>query len=206
MNPNALSSAVDPSISAPSEAPSNNAQDIAMADTPGTQGSVINVNPLTKSRSTSMAPPGTNGTPPPSSFGMPQLSASTEEILQRVAAARNAGFDPGTPGYEAAKLQVLRNMKTSDSITVASPAAQTPATTGARGGRGGRRGGAAVKLESSTTHSSATPGSGRGRGRGRGSGRGRGRGRGGRGKTGKRKRGSDEEDGDDDAVSCIAKW
>lgn len=153
-----------------------------------------NINEATQpaSRAISAAAPGVNGTPPPPSFGMPQLSASTEEILQRVA-ARNAGFNPGTPSYEAAKQQVLKNMRTSDSIQVVSAGAASTAAsvTPARKGRGGGRAGGTLVAKADEVNAMGllAPMAAR-----RGSGRGRGTGRVGRPKGGKRKRGSDDGD------------
>ncbi|OJD39808.1 phd finger containing protein phf1 [Diplodia corticola] len=132
--------------------------------------------------------------------GLPRIpsgfSASTEEILRRVSA--NASAHVGTPGYEAAREQVLKSMVTSDKIPTPPPMAAT---------KRGARGASKTALASSSTprpesaagagESSATPASvaSATSARGRGSGRGRGRG-GSRG--GKRKR-ADTPDSEDDS-------
>ncbi|KAL1636502.1 hypothetical protein SLS56_001085 [Neofusicoccum ribis] len=124
------------------------------------------------------------------------FSASTEEILRRVSA--NASAHVGTPGYEAAREQVLKSMVTSDKIPT-----PPPMSANKRGARGGSK----AALTSSSTprpestagagESSATPASAASvtSARGRASGRGRGRG-GSRG--GKRKR-ADTPDSEDDS-------
>lgn len=138
-------------------------------------------------------------------FQTPQVSASTEEIVKRVTA--NAGnVAAGTPGWEVAKAQLVKDMATSDKFPTDTPPRDASAPKrGNRGGRGGKRGnlaakGAANGDESQTTAGGSaqlpTPGS-TGRGRGGGRPRGRGRGRGG-GRGGKRKR-EDDDDGDSDS-------
>lgn len=120
-----------------------------------------------------------------------QFSASTEEIIKRVSA--NASARAGTPGYQAAREQVLQKIVTSDKFPPSSPMA------GGRGrGRGGGKSGtptgsrSEVGGDTTTPGATSTPLSGRGRGGGRGRGRGGGRG-------GKRKR----ADSDDSEVSTL---
>ncbi|KAF2432684.1 hypothetical protein EJ08DRAFT_647786 [Tothia fuscella] len=141
----------------------------------------------------SMTPP-TFAPPPPSNgngnsmqSGMlvfPAYSSTTAELLARARA--NAATQPGTPGYEAAREQVLKGMVTSDRLPVPSAA---PVSGRGRGrGRGRGAAGARSPAEagtSSTPGSVSTPVSERGKGK---VGRPRGRGRGGGGRGGKRKR------------------
>src|SRR5215469_4143100 len=56
--------------------------------------------------------PSANGTP--SSFPSGHFSAATEELLRRVSASGAA--QTGTPGYEAAREQLLKSMVTSDRL------------------------------------------------------------------------------------------
>ncbi|KAK0662448.1 SWM histone demethylase complex subunit phf1 [Lasiodiplodia hormozganensis] len=124
------------------------------------------------------------------------FSASTEEILRRVSA--NASAHVGTPGYEAAREQVLKSMVTSDKIPT-----PPPMSTAKRGSRGAPR----TALANSSTprpesaagagESSATPASAASATSARGRGSGRGRGRGGS-RGGKRKR-ADTPDSEDDS-------
>jgi hypothetical protein len=114
-----------------------------------------------------------------------QFSASTEEILKRVSA--NASAHAGSPGWEAAREQVLKSMVTSDKIPT------PPPTSGSsRRGRGGGKVGTPsglkgeVPTSGTTPASTSTPTSGRGRGSVRGRGRGGGR-------SGKRKRADSAE-------------
>lgn len=159
----------------------------------------------------SQSPPPTNTSGGSTPFQIPQFSASTEEILKRVSANNFVVPAAGTPGWEAARQQVLKSMVTSDKI-LTPPPQDVPATARAASAKVGAvpTNGHGVGLRNSSVASGASSGGslpkdgsgasgahietprGRGRGRGRGSGRGRGRG-GGRG--GKRKRNS--EDGDD---------
>ena len=130
-------------------------------------------------------------------FEPPQFSAQTEEILKRINTNAAIAAKAGTPGWEAAREQVMREMATSDKISTPEP---VNGISTSRRGRGGRRTASVVNpnpdLIVDGDTSSATPGStGRGRGRGRPSGRGRGGGRG-----GKRKR-EDKEEGDGDSDS-----
>ncbi|KAK5135232.1 hypothetical protein LTR08_005482 [Meristemomyces frigidus] len=132
-----------------------------------------------------------------SAYEPPQFSAQTEEILKRINANAAIAAKAGTPGWEAAKEQIMRDMATSDKISTPEPVGGSGTT---RRGRGGKRTGSmantSVDVNMDGDTSSATPGStGRGRGRGRPSGRGRGGGRG-----GKRKR-EDQENGDGDSDS-----
>jgi len=126
--------------------------------------------------------PSANGTP--SSFPSGQYSAATEELLRRVSASGAA--QTGTPGYEAAREQILKSMVTSDRLPL------PPLLSTGKRGRGGRG-----SLTRSDGHGRATstPEQPRGRGRGRPRGRGRGGGRGGRG--GKRKRADSEAEESD---------
>lgn len=120
-----------------------------------------------------------------------RLSAQTEEILQRI----KANGSPGTtPGYEAAKEQMMRDMATSDKFPTANPTSVTKrGGRGARAGRGGQRASLGYDGVEGPPGALASP-SARGRGRGRPPGRPRGsRGRGG-GRGGKRKREDDDED------------
>ena len=129
----------------------------------------------------------------PSLFQTPQFSAQTESILKRINANAANAAAAGTPGWEAAREQVIKDMATSDKFPTPTPPRDTG--TPSRGGRGGKRasdtGSIEAKMEGEA--SQAAPGLG---GRGRGGGRPRGRGRGG-GRGGKRKR----EDRDDDDLS-----
>lgn len=127
-------------------------------------------------------------------------SATTEEILKRVSA--NAAARQGTPGWEAAREQVLKSMVTSDSITVTPPSALA----NKRGrGRGGAKAGTAAGTTRSenaatgtpATASTSSPATGRGRGGGRGRGRGGGRG-------GKRKREDSAEESEVRRCSPVA--
>ncbi|KAF2501809.1 hypothetical protein BU16DRAFT_556281 [Lophium mytilinum] len=123
-----------------------------------------------------------------------QFSASTEEIIKRVSA--NASARAGTPGYQAAREQVLQKIVTSDKFPPPSPMSGA-----SKRGRGGAKSGTPTGLKGEVGASSVTPQpistpiSGRGRGGGRGRGRGGGRG-------GKRKRAeSDDSENDSDISS-----
>jgi hypothetical protein len=122
----------------------------------------------------------------------PALSASTAELLAR---ARANATGNGTPGYEAAREQLMKSMMMSDKLPIPIAAALP------KRGRGGRksRGGADGRSPSESTPGSiaATPTSERGRAK---IGRPRGRGRGGGGRGGKRKR---SESADSDVSSCF---
>ncbi|KAK4956271.1 hypothetical protein LTR10_005792 [Elasticomyces elasticus] len=133
----------------------------------------------------------------PTSGPTQQYSAQTEEIVKRINTNAANAAAAGTPGWEAAREQIMRDYPTAEKLATPDPAreqsvpkrgsvAPTPIVTG---------NGGPARLEGDA--STATPGSaGRGRGRGRG---GRGRGRGG-GRGGKRKREEKEdEDGDSDS-------
>ncbi|KAL2358680.1 hypothetical protein BJ546DRAFT_946182 [Cryomyces antarcticus] len=142
------------------------------------------------------------------SFAVPQFSASTEEILKRVNA--NATANVGTQGWEAAREQVLKSMRTSNSMPtpppipstskrgrggskIASPAAPAPAAVAAAT--------AAVEVGPAVTANvTPAPAIARTTGsvRGRGSGRGRGRGGGG---GGKRKRAESADSDNDSDIS-----
>ncbi|KAK4541179.1 hypothetical protein LTR36_008253 [Oleoguttula mirabilis] len=140
-----------------------------------------------------------------SEYEPPQFSAQTEEILKRINANAATAAKAGTPGWEAAKEQIMRDMATSDKISTPEP--RREASLPKRSARGGKRT-ASIANESADGDvkmdgdaSSATPGStGRGRGRGRGSGRGRGGGRGGKRKRDDR---DEDEDGDSDSSEVI---
>ncbi|OCK83878.1 hypothetical protein K432DRAFT_379093 [Lepidopterella palustris CBS 459.81] len=122
-----------------------------------------------------------------------QFSESTEEILKRVSA--NASAYAGTPGWEAAREQVLQKMVTSDKIPT-----PPPMSVSNRRGRGGAKVGTPSGLKSEVEGNgiipvpTSTPTSGRGRGTGRGRGRGGGRG-------GKRKRAESAESENDSDIS-----
>lgn len=125
---------------------------------------------------------------------MPSLptgfSASTEEILRRVSA--NAAAHAGTPGYEAAREQVLKNYVTSASMTSSQP---TPKSK--RAGKGASKVvgmPSSMRAESATrvVDGSATPASAASTASAKAKGVGRGKGRG-AGKGGKRKRAESSE-------------
>jgi hypothetical protein len=132
---------------------------------------------------------------PQSAAGGQQYSASTESILKRINEDAAIAAATGTPGWEAARASVMRDMQTVDKIPTPPPPRDTSTT---KRGRGGKRasfadGESIVKTEGNG--SQTTPGS---TGRGRGGGRPRGRGRGG-GRGGKRKREGQEDDETDDS-------
>lgn len=159
----------------------------------------------------SHAKPSVNG---PNARGIPAFSPATTEILKRVSANSLAAATNGTPGWEAAREQVLKSMVTSDKFPTPPP----PQSTGKRGGRAGKavspfgNGGAmeaatpetSLVQDTQTEQSTPVTGTGRGRGGGRPRGSGRGRGRGG-GRGGKRKRDEDDvikaEDDSEDSES-----
>ncbi|KAK8248081.1 hypothetical protein HDK77DRAFT_217825 [Phyllosticta capitalensis] len=133
---------------------------------------------------------------------MPSLptgfSASTEEILRRVSA--NAAAHAGTPGYEAAREQVLKNYVTSASMTSSQP---TPKSK--RAGKGASKVvgmPSSMRAESATrvVDGSATPASAASTASAKAKGVGRGKGRG-AGKGGKRKRAESSESEDDSDIS-----
>lgn len=120
-----------------------------------------------------------------------QLSTKTEEILRKVTLNVAAAARAGTPGWEAAREQVMRGVVTSDQM-------ETPNQEkfiSKQGDKGGKRASFAdAEGKVDAVLLSATPGSsGRKSTRGRPRGRGRGGGRG-----GKRKR-EDRDDGDSDS-------
>ncbi len=138
----------------------------------------------------------TNDSVTPPTFAEPQFSANTESILKRINDTAANAAASGTPGYEAAKEQIMKDMATSDKFPTPTPPRETPVPK--RGGRGGKRAsltgnGDTIMVKTEGDGSQTKPAS-TGRGRGRGGGRPRGRGRGG-GRGGKRKR-EDGEDGD----------
>lgn len=133
------------------------------------------------------AMPSANGTP--SSFPSGQYSAATEELLRRANAS--AAAHTGTPGYEAAREQILKSVVTSDRLPL------PPLLSTGKRGRGGGR--ASLARNDSGGGGRSTPEQPRGRGRGRPRGRGRGGGRGGRG--GKRKRTESDAEESDGMVS-----
>ncbi|KAK5169518.1 uncharacterized protein LTR77_005494 [Saxophila tyrrhenica] len=153
-------------------------------------------------RSASLPKDGVTDSATPSSFQEPQYSANTESILKRINDNAANAAASGTPGWEAAKEQIMKDMATSDKFPTPTPPRETPAPK--RGGRGGKRTSLltdgdtiAVKMEGNGATTTPTT---TGRGRGRGGGRPRGRGRGG-GRGGKRKR--EEGEGDDSEDSEI---
>ena len=184
--------------------------DEPVAPTPSSQAppstSVLSDAPMTDdldvaAHSTVPAKSPANKSATPPTFQEPQFSANTESILKRINDNAATAAANGTPGWEAAKEQVMKDMATSDKFPTPTPPRETPATKrggrGSRGGRGGSRGsfsgdGIPGTIKTEGDASQITPAS-TGRGRGRGGGRPRGRGRGG-GRGGKRKR----EDGEDD--------
>ena len=121
-----------------------------------------------------------------------QYSAATAEVLRRM--SENGAAHTGTPGYEAAREQILRGIVTSDRLPV-----PPPMSTGKRG-RGGRGGISRTDSVVTPSASSWTPDMSRGRPRGRPRGRGRGSGRG-RGRGGKRKREDSEAEDSDLSLS-----
>ena len=128
----------------------------------------------------------------PSSFQTPQFSAQTASILKRINANAANAAAAGTPGWEAAREQVMRDMATSDKFPTPTPPRESASST--RGGLaqgpsapgGGEQ--TVFKVEDGANQTTPTR-----RGRGRG-GRPRGRGRGGA-RGGKRKR-EDRSDGE----------
>ncbi len=126
---------------------------------------------------------------------LPKLSASTNEILARVNLSNGKGT---TPGWEAAREQVLSQMLTSHNMPASAALLVSPNRgRGAKGTSPAARG--TIRVENTDTKpiggptftpSNTTP-NGRPRGRGRGSSRARGGARG-----GKRKRAGSSEDGD----------
>lgn len=143
------------------------------------------------------------GSATPTSNQEPLYSAQTESILKRINDNAANAAATGTPGWEAAKEQIMKDMATSDKFPTPTPPSETVTPT--RGGRGGRGRGSAVhgsggeiKTERDGSQTVPTP-----RGRGRG-GRPRGRGRG-AGRGGKRKRedGSDGESDDSEVYSPV---
>lgn len=143
---------------------------------------------------------------PPSATAMPsangntltfgttgQYSAATAEVLRRM--SENAAAHSGTPGYEAAREQILRGIVTADKLPV-----PPPMSTGkrGRGGRGGISRADSLARASATSGPSHTPEATRGRPRGRPRGRGRGRGT---GRGGKRKREDSEVEASDVSLS-----
>jgi hypothetical protein len=121
-----------------------------------------------------------------------QFSASTEEIIKRVSA--NASARAGSPGYQAAREQVLQKIVTSDKFPTTSPMPGSK-----RGVRGGRISGTPKsEVGASTLGAVSTPVSTRGRGGGRGRGRGAGRG-------GKRKRADSDDSEVSSSRTCLGK-
>ncbi|KAF2144896.1 uncharacterized protein K452DRAFT_349281 [Aplosporella prunicola CBS 121167] len=133
--------------------------------------------------------------PKPPSFGS-GFSASTEEILRRVSA--NASAHAGTPGWEAAREQVLKSMVTSDKIPT-----PPPMSSAVRKGRSTKPAMSGTPRAESVTAAgehSATPASANSAASTRGRGGARGRGRGGV-KGGKRKRAVTPDSEDDSDIS-----
>ena len=140
------------------------------------------------------AEPGTSSSP----YQAPQFSAQTESILKRINTNAANAAAAGTPGWEAAREQVLRDMQTSDKFPTPTPPRDTipPAqsdTLGQNANSAVGDGQTTVKVEGDAAQ--VTPSS---AGRGRGGGRPRGRGRGG-GRGGKRKREDRSDDESEDS-------
>ena len=154
--------------------------------------------PMTDSPEPAVQAPGPNDSVPSSS----QLSAQTEQVLKRINLNAANAAAAGTPGWEAAKEQIMKDMATSDKFPTPTPPREASAPT--RRGRGGRKASSArngnmaadeITVKTASDLTSTTPAK-----RGRGGGRPRGRGRGG-GRGGKRKReDADEGDSDDSEV------
>lgn len=135
----------------------------------------------------------------PSSFQEPQISAQTESILKRINDNAANAAAAGTPGWEAAKEQIMRDMQTSDKFPTPTPPRETGASQPA--GQGGSANGSQITFKMEGDSIQVTPNS---SGRGRGGGRPRGRGRGGgRGSKRKRGAGTDEESEDSEVYSPV---
>ncbi|KAF2085039.1 hypothetical protein K490DRAFT_68239 [Saccharata proteae CBS 121410] len=146
-----------------------------------------------KPKSSSLAPSAASPAPM-SAPQFPGFSASTEEILRRVSANASASAHAGTPGWEAAREQVLKSMVTSDKIATPPPIISGSS----RKGRGNLKV-APPRLEGAAD-SSATPVSAASPAANRGKGSGRGRGKSGKAAKGaKRKRDADSPDSEDDS-------
>ena len=130
----------------------------------------------------------TNETETPS-FQAPQYSAQTESILKRINDNAANAAATGTPEFDAAKEQVMKDMQTSDKFPTPTPPREESAPS--RGGAGESTPANPPALKMDVDVVQTTPGSTKGRGRG---GRPRGRGRGGT-RGGKRKR-EDRSDGE----------
>ena len=134
-------------------------------------------------------PVNTNAAP---ASGLPQYSASTTAILERISGrgGGQAGGQAGSAAFEAKRAEIMQNYVTSDKLPTPPPITNTGRR--GRGGRGGNSG--TPRATEGGVPSADSPARGSARGRGRGRGRG---GRGGRG--GKRKR--NDSEGDDDVSS-----
>lgn len=134
----------------------------------------------------------------PSSFQTPQFSAQTESILKRINVNAANAAAAGTPGWEAAREQVMRDMATSDKFPTPTPPRESSGL--GQGGTSTSGNGEQTVFKVEGEPNQTTPGS---RGRGRG-GRPRGRGRGG-GRGGKRKREdrSDDESEESEVYSPV---
>lgn len=137
-------------------------------------------------------------TPVSAHFEAPLYSAQTESLIKRINANAADAAARGTPGFEAAKEQIMKDMQTSDKFPTPPPrSAGNIRGGGIATGHSVHGDAIATMLDVDAAH--ATPGS---KGRGRGGGRPRGRGRGG-GRGGKRKRedNSDEESDDSEVYT-----
>ena len=141
-------------------------------------------------------------------FQAPQFSAQTETILKRINANAANAAATGTPGWEAAKEQIMKDMATSDKFPTPTPPREMSAPK--RGGRGGKRANFAgdvgaegdptpVKMEIEGVQTTPVS-SGRGRGGGRPRGRGRG---GGRGRKRKLEDRSDDDSDDSEVYNSV---
>lgn len=164
-----------------------------LSDAPATEA----INP--SASQDSLPKPSAEDVTAPSSFQEPQVSAQTESILKRINDNAANAAATGTPGWEAAREQVMRDMQTSDKFPTPTPPRETGATQAAAQGGTANGGQITFKMEGDAIQ--VTPTS---TGRGRGGGRPRGRGRGG-GRGGKRKRGtgSDIESEDSEVYSPV---
>ena len=143
------------------------------------------------------------------SFQTPRISAQTESILKRINVNAANAAAAGTPGWEAAREQIMKDMATSDKFPTPTPPRETEGSVPKQSqasslGRGGKRASFVVDVNATGNHAAmkmggetpqTTPAT---SGRGRGGGRPRGRGRGG-GRGGKRKREERSEDDSDDS-------
>ncbi|KIW08140.1 hypothetical protein, variant [Verruconis gallopava] len=182
--------------SAPPNGSSNPSQPPPVAAIPVTSSTTPALTPTTTKTGNGSAPTTSTSSMPT----FPTLSASTAELLAR---ARASVAGSGTPGYEAAREQLMKSMVMSDKLPI-----PTTSTLPKRG-RGGKkaRGADGRSPSESTPGSVATPTSERGRGKtARGRGRGRGGGRGGKRKRSESLESDDDSDDSDDASHASASY